>query len=160
MISVRQERERGFSLIEVLVSLGLLAGVMVAVSSLFIFGGKEVKSGKKMTEAYSVGHDIVEEMDRMTYTQAYQYFLPSGTDTSTATNYTVNTKTSPAPVSDYQSNIDSKLYNGQATINVEALDASGNAVGFDLCVALRISVTVQWDEGTQTRYLNLRTVRF
>ncbi len=156
----RSPRENGFSLIEVLVSLGLLAGVMVAVSSLFIFGGKQVQSGKKMTEAYSVAHDIMEEIGHMTYKQAYMYFKPVATDITTDTSYTVNTKTSGAPTSNYQPYIDGKLLNGEASIRVEGLDASGNLVVLENSIALRITVTVEWDEGTRHRYLHLRSVRF
>jgi prepilin-type N-terminal cleavage/methylation domain-containing protein len=160
MTRVHRDRQQGFSLIEVLVSLGLLAGVMVAVSSLFIFGGKEVKSGKQMTSAYSIGHDILEEMDRMTYTQAYMYFKPSAVNPDTATTYTVDSYTSGPPTSSYQANIDSKLYNGKASIKVEGIDTAGTAVALTSAIGLRVTVSVEWDEGVNHRYLNLRSVRF
>jgi prepilin-type N-terminal cleavage/methylation domain-containing protein len=157
----------GFSLIEVLVSLGLLAGVMVAVSSLFIFGGKEVKSGKEMTEAYTLGHDIVEEIDRLTYTQAYTYFAPTGTNLTTATSYTITTNGSgtlsaaaDATRDAWQAEINTKLEQGNATIEFEGLNTTGGAAAFTAAVAVRVSVTMQWAEGTRTRFLHLRTVRF
>ncbi|MEE9217916.1 MAG: type II secretion system protein [Acidobacteriota bacterium] len=156
----RNPRENGFSLIEVMVSLGLLAGVMVAVSSLFIFGGRQVQSGKKMTEAYSVGHDIMEEIERMTYQQAYMYFLPAGGDPTVLTNYTVDTKTAGNNATAFQPYIDGKLHNGVASIKAEGLDVAGVLTTLDTSVALRITVTVEWDEGTRHRYLHLRSVRF
>jgi len=160
MHKLQAARESGFSLVEVLVSLGLLAGVMVAVSSLFIFGGKEVNSGKKMTEAYSVAHDIMEEIDRMTYLQSYAYFLPVGGDPAVLTNYTVDTKTSGNNAEVFQPYIDSKLQNGKADIKVEGLDATGTATTLASSIAVRITVTVEWDEGTHHRYLHLRSTRF
>lgn len=167
MKPVRAASERGFSLIEVLVSLGLLAGVMVAVSSLFIFGGKEVKSGKEMTEAYSVAHDIVEEIDRLTYTQAWQYFAPTSLNSAIDTNYTLLTTAASgysaqalATLAAYQANIDDKLYNSRATLKFEGLDVAGAAATFDSAIALRVTVTVDWYEGSHQRFLQLRSVRF
>ena len=163
----RAGSQRGFSLIEVLVSLGLLAGVMVAVSSLFIFGGKEVKSGREMTEAYTLGHDIIEELDRMTYTQAYSYFAPTTLNLTTATAYTITTNGSEtlsaaadATRDAWQAEINSKLQMGSATLEFEALSTTGTAVVFTASIAVRVSVTMQWNEGTRVRYLHLRTVRF
>jgi prepilin-type N-terminal cleavage/methylation domain-containing protein len=159
--------ESGFSLIEVLVSLGLLAGVMVGVSSLFIYGGKEVKSGKEMTEAYAVAHDIVEELDRMTYTQAYSYFAPTTVNLTTATSYTIATDgtetlttAADATRDGYQANIDQALHNGSATITFEGMDATGTAAAFTLGISVRVTVMVEWDEGDKHRYLHVSSVRF
>jgi len=167
MNTQRIQPERGFSLIEVLVSLGLLAGVMVAVSSLFIFGGKEVKSGKEMTEAYSLAHDMQEEMDRMTYTQAWQYFMPTAINPAVDTTYSVLTTTTSghstdalATLAGYQANINGKLYQGVGTLEVEALDATGTAVALNGGIAIRVTVRVEWWEGTNQRYLHVRSVRF
>jgi prepilin-type N-terminal cleavage/methylation domain-containing protein len=160
MHKLQAARENGFSLVEVLVSLGLLAGVMVAVSSLFIFGGREVNSGKKMTEAYSVAHDIMEEIDRMTYLQTYEYFLPAGGDPTVDTSYTVDSKTAGNNAEAFQPYIDSKLQNGKASIEVEGLTATGAATTLASSIALRVTVTVEWDEGTHHRYLHLRSTRF
>ncbi len=172
MQAAQRETQRGFSLIEVLVSLGLLAGVMVAISSLFIFGGKEVKSGRQMTEAYSIAHDILEEIDRMTYTQAWSFFVPSSVNPAVDTSYTVSTASTTgmstaaaAAINAYKAAIDSKFNQGVATLEFEALDAAGAAAKLDSTVAgggmaLRVTVRVEWYEGVNQRYVHLRSVRF
>jgi prepilin-type N-terminal cleavage/methylation domain-containing protein len=37
--------EAGFSLIEVVIAIGVLAGVMLSIASMFIMGGRQVKTG-------------------------------------------------------------------------------------------------------------------
>ncbi|MEE9218961.1 MAG: prepilin-type N-terminal cleavage/methylation domain-containing protein [Acidobacteriota bacterium] len=169
MNQLRDKRQAGFSLIEVLVSLGLLAWVIVGVSSLFIFGGRQVYSGKKMTEAYSLAQDTMEEIDRMTYMQAYTYFLPTGTNPATATNYTVDTSVAgllntstgaEAARAAYQAAIDGRFTDGKALIRVQGLDNSGTLVALASAVALRVTVTLEWYEGSHQRFLHLRSVRF
>jgi prepilin-type N-terminal cleavage/methylation domain-containing protein len=81
--------QRGFSLIEVVIALGLLAGVLIAIAGLFILGGKSVKSGRTSSEALAAGKEIVEEMNAWGYSQLWSNFGLAGT----ATTYTVDTQT-------------------------------------------------------------------
>ena len=66
--------DSGFSLIEVIVALGLLAAVLLSVSGLFIRGSQSVNSGRDLTEATSLATDIVEQMDKWGFTQLYTNF--------------------------------------------------------------------------------------
>src|SRR5207247_4586686 len=50
-LQMTRKREAGYSLVEVLIALGLMTGVMVAVCSMFVLGGTYVKSGKQLTQA-------------------------------------------------------------------------------------------------------------
>ena len=52
---MRRRDEKGFSLIEVVIALGLLAGVLIAIAGLFILGGRSVKSGRTSSEALAAG---------------------------------------------------------------------------------------------------------
>ena len=52
---MRRRGDSGFSLVEVVIAMALLAGVLIAISGLFIIGGAQVKSGRKSTEALAGG---------------------------------------------------------------------------------------------------------
>jgi len=60
-------RQGGYSLIEVLIAVGLLATVLVAIISLFVLGGRYVKSGKELSKASSLGMDLMEDMRNMQF---------------------------------------------------------------------------------------------
>jgi len=75
-------KERGFSLIEVTIAMGLLATVLISIASLFIMGGKQVKNGKSTTTAVALTHEIMERIDQLSYSQVYTWF--GGTDSSTS----------------------------------------------------------------------------
>jgi type II secretory pathway pseudopilin PulG len=65
-------REAGFSLIETLAAGALLAGVMIAVMTLFIHGGQKVNAGKMMTAAIAIAEDVQEQFRALSRDQAYQ----------------------------------------------------------------------------------------
>ncbi len=66
-----RRREKGYSLIEILVSLGLMTGVMVAICSMFVLGGTFVKSGRQLTQATALAQDIMEDINKQSYTGLY-----------------------------------------------------------------------------------------
>ena len=80
-----RQREQGFSLVEVILALGILAGVLISIAGLFIMGSKQVKSGRTSTEALSVARAVLEEMDGWGFRQTYQLFGVDGTANTTAT---------------------------------------------------------------------------
>ena len=69
-------RQAGFSLVEVVVALGLLAAVLISISGLFVLAHKQVDGGRKNSVALSVARDILEEMDGWSYRQLYQASCP------------------------------------------------------------------------------------
>lgn len=54
--------ERGFSLLEVILALGMLAAVLVSTTGLLVMGSYQTKSGRTASEALSVARTILEEM--------------------------------------------------------------------------------------------------
>src|SRR2546422_109043 len=66
--------ERGFSLIEVVIAIGVLAGVLLSICSMFILGGRQLKGGKTMTEATALAHDIMETFDKLSFASMYTTF--------------------------------------------------------------------------------------
>lgn len=149
---MRRTDERGFSLIEVVVALGLLAGVLISIAGLFILGNKQVKSGRTATEALSVARGILEEMDGWAFRQT---FLLYGFD-GAATSYTVDTRTN-AYASKWQPTLSEKLPGSFATV---ALTSLGTGPPTMLTTrAIRVVVTVSWSEQGRARTVRLGTVR-
>lgn len=144
-----RSNERGFSLVEVVIALGLLAGVLISIAGLFIIGGKQVKSGRTSSEAMALAREIHEEMNAFGYTQIWGYFGYNGQ----ATTYTVDTRTN-ASCTAWQNTLRTKLGTG-AYANIK-LDSVTNAAGTTnnfadaggnvLARTVRVSVTVNWTE--------------
>ena len=60
------ERQRGYSLVEVLIAVGITGFVLLTVVTLFYMGRRNVYSGKQMTYAVSVGTRVMEDLSTMT----------------------------------------------------------------------------------------------
>lgn len=147
--------QRGFSLIEVVVALGLLAGVLISISGLFVFGGRQVKSGRTSSEALSVARDILEEINGWGFRQTYSLFGYDGT----APVYTVDTRTNSFANGKWQGILDQKLLDAYATIEIRSLSNSGSPPNLNVTRAIRVLVTVNWREGPRRRSLQAGTVR-
>ena len=87
-----------------MIALGLLAGVLITISGLFVVGAKQVKSGRTSSEALAVAKDIHEDMYGWGYSQLWGMFGYDGQ----ATTYTVDTRACSACGS-WQSTLAAKL---------------------------------------------------
>ena len=67
----RERGTRGFSLIEVIIAIGVLAGLLLSIATMFILGGRQVKNGKTITQATALAQDMMEEFDRASFTGLY-----------------------------------------------------------------------------------------
>lgn len=61
-----KRQARGYSLIEVLIAVGITSFVLLTVVTLFYMGRRNVYSGKQMTYAVSVGTRVMEDLSTMT----------------------------------------------------------------------------------------------
>jgi type II secretory pathway pseudopilin PulG len=146
---MRGRGERGFSLVEVAVALGLLAGVLIAISGLFVIGAKQVNSGRTSSEGLAVAKEIQEEMLSWGYSQIWATFGYDGR----ASAYSIDTRTN-AACGVWQSTLASKLGpSAYAAIQIASVaDASGSssdfadAAGNILAKNVRVIVTVNWIE--------------
>jgi Tfp pilus assembly protein PilV len=146
---MRDRRDRGFSLVEVILALGLLAGVMIAIAGLFAVGAKSVKSGRTSSEALAAAREIQEEMLAWGYSRLWRSFGYDGQ----AASYTVDSRTN-ATCDSWQSTLQRKLGpSAFATIVISSVeDASGathnfsDASGNILAKNVRVGVTVSWTE--------------
>ena len=151
---MRRRNENGFSLIEVVIALGLLAGVLIAIAGLFILGGRSVKSGRTSSEALAMGREIVEEMNAWGFSQLWSNFGYTGK----AKTYTADTKTCvTTDCTGWQSALVAKLGStAHATIQLDSVaqvvpvvvavpdfvDAGGAVTAKNV----RLTVTVLWTE--------------
>lgn len=147
--------EKGFNLVEVIIAIGLLAGVLLSIAGLFTYGGRFVKSGKEMTEALSIAQDIHEELEKLSYRQLYWEFGCSDTATSCSADSISNSY-----AQQWQPEIDEKLLEGKATITLEPLGGSTSPPQFATARGIRITVIVDWKENTRPREVKLASMRF
>jgi len=155
---MRTRNQKGLSLVEVVLALGLLATVLISVAGLFVLSDRQLKSGRASTEALSVGRAIMEEMDGWGFHQTYQLFGYDGN----ATSYSVDSRTN-TYASKWQATLNQSL--GQSTshaiIDIQSLGPTGVAVpNLDATHAIRVIVTVHWTEGLRQRQNQLAAVRY
>ncbi len=151
--SLAVDRERGFSLIEVVIAIGVLAGVLISISSMFILGGRQVKTGKTITEATAICHDIMETYARQSFVALYT----SMGATSTSTTATAVSTVSGSALFPWNPEITRKLDGGVATATL--LPMGPGSPNFGAAVALRLTVTLTWSELGRPQSVSLSTVR-
>jgi len=153
-----RRNEHGFSLIEVVVALALLAGVLISIAGMFVIGARQVESGRESTEALSVARGIVEQINKWGFHQTYELF---GADGSAAT-YTFDTRTITDPpttgMAKWQPMLVQKIPGSYATISVTSL-GPGTPPVLSATRAMRVVVTVRWAERLRQRQVQLATVR-
>ncbi|HZI92635.1 MAG TPA: prepilin-type N-terminal cleavage/methylation domain-containing protein [Patescibacteria group bacterium] len=153
-------KEAGFSLIEVLVALGLMAGVMVAVCSMFVLGGTYVKSGKELTQATALGQDMMEDINKQSYSGVY-LFLQGASPDPNATSVTSDTRVSGSVANTtWGGNIRSKLYQGYAVVTMIPIGGTATPTTFATGEGIRVSITLGWKELRRTRSVKLENVRW
>ena len=144
----------GFSLIEVIVAMTLLAGVLISIASLFVFGERQVESGRTASEALAVARTILEEMDHWGFRQTYLQFGFNGS----ASTYTVDTRTN-SYAARWQSVLDAKLGDARALIDIDSAGPGGSTPAMSATRAIRLTVTVIWSEGPRDRRIELCAVK-
>jgi Tfp pilus assembly protein PilV len=151
---VNRRRARGFSFIEVLIALGLLAMVLISMTSLFATGRRQVKSGRTTSEALAVARSILEEMEGWGFDQTYRAYGLDGL----ATSYTVDTRTN-SYAAKWQPQLDSKLENSFAAIVIASIETGGIVPPISASNGLRVVVTIHWSEGQRARSVDLIGVK-
>jgi prepilin-type N-terminal cleavage/methylation domain-containing protein len=66
----RKRGERGFTLIEVLVAMGILATGLLAVSAAQLYAMRGGRSGRHTTDAAEIAQTQIEELNRLAWTDA------------------------------------------------------------------------------------------
>ena len=153
-------RRAGFSLVEVVISMALLSGVLVAIGSMFVMGGTYIKSGKQLTQATALSQDIMENFSEMDYSGLY-LLLQGGSPDPNATVATSDTRT-PGSVADtlVGTDIRSKLHNGYAVMEMTPIGGTVVPATFDSGEAIRVNVELGWTELRRDRTVKMETLRF
>jgi hypothetical protein len=148
----RGKREQGSSLFEVILALGLMAGVLGSIAGLFVLGAGGVQSGRSASAALAGARTIMEEIEGWNVQQVYQQFGLSGT----ASSYLVDTRTN-SYAGKWQPPLDEGLGDSHATIAIASLEPGGPPLQDSWQVS--VIVTVHWREGTRDRSVRLGTVK-
>src|SRR5688572_25523688 len=79
--------QRGYSLVEILIAIAILGSVLLSIMTLFVFGRRNVYSGRQMTRATSVATHVMEDLIPLQPATLYTNFgtLPTTTVTASTT---------------------------------------------------------------------------
>ena len=146
--------EAGFSLIEVIIAIGVLGGVMLSIASMFIMGGRQVKTGKTLTEATTLAQDLMEQFDKESFNALYLNLGAASSDTTR----TVLSTTTGSPIQGWQTEIARKLDSGSASVRIDAMGPS--SPNFGAAAGIKVTVTISWNELGRAQSVGLSTVRF
>ncbi len=82
----RSNVQRGYNLIELLIAIAILGVVLLSILSLFVWGRKNVYSGKQMTTAIAVGTRVMEDLAPLTKEDIYEGLFAIN-DTATGSTF-------------------------------------------------------------------------
>lgn len=152
--------QKGYSLVEVLISLGLMAGVMVAICSMFVLGGTYVKAGKQLTQATALAQDIMEDINKQSYTGLY-LFLQGASPDPNALSVVSDTRVSGSLANaQWGTDIRAKLHQGYAVVSMVPVGGTVTPVSFASGEGIRVSVQLGWKELRRERSVRIEGVRF
>ncbi len=157
---MRRRDQAGFSLVEVVVALGLLTAVLVAIGSMFVLGQSSVRSGRELTEATSIAQHIMEDINKLSY-NGLQVFFVGAQNLTTLTSYTADTRVSGSYAeTQYAPLIANQLFNGYALIVLQPIGGNIKPAVWSTGEAIRITTTVHWTELRRSRSVTIEGVRF
>lgn len=153
-------KQRGYSLVEVLISLGLMTGVLVAISSMFVLGGTYVKSGKTLTTATALAQDMMEDINKQSYTGLYLLLQGASPDPN-ATSAVSDTRV-PGSVANtlWGNQIRSNLYKGFGVVTMAPIGGTATPATFASGEGIRITIEMGWTELRRNRALKMENVRW
>jgi prepilin-type N-terminal cleavage/methylation domain-containing protein len=154
MSATDREQARGFSLVEVIIAIGILAGVLLSIGSMFMLGGRQVKTGKTITEATALCHDIMEDFDARSFTALYTGLGAVATDTTR----TVFSNVTGSPINPWQTEINRKLDGGVASVTMQAMGPG--TPNFGTATGIRITASLTWTELGRPQTVAITTTRF
>lgn len=150
----RGREANGFSLVEVVIALGLLAGVLISISGLFVLANRQLDGGRNHSIALSVARDVLEETGGWGFRQLYSSLGSDGSAASLVVDSRVD-----AAATKWRQPLEDELAEGRVEIRLESITDSGSPPALRDARAIRVQVTVHWREGLRDRSVRLAVVR-
>lgn len=165
-MSARKKSESGFSLIEVLIALALMAVIILAVMGLVTAGMHRAYGGKKMTEAAVLAQAVLERVNQPAAQNLINSTNTSDRSVTWSNNGTVTPAAEGTTAGAERDRWRSLFANAPLptnpanpttmTVRVEAVPAGSTWL---TAAMIRITVDVMWRErGTRARHVRLQTL--
>jgi prepilin-type N-terminal cleavage/methylation domain-containing protein len=181
-------KQKGFSLVEVLIAMAILGVIIVAIMSLFVMGRRNVYSGKQTTRAIAISNRVLEDLSLLTKRDIYNgAFSIADTDTGAAvtlmgTSYPnarirssdaniiasapsdIQAETAGGPLflTKWRTQLGTDLGSaGSVTLIMQPLNdtASHNPPQFGTGQILRLTVVLIWKEATRQRSVVMTSMK-
>jgi len=152
--SRHREGEGAYSLIEVIVASGLLAGILISIAAALVVGTRLLHGGGNLTRAATLAQDIIESLETRSFTGLYGALGAGPGDIARR----VESAAAGSPLASWQPEISRRLPGGAATATVEAIGPEGAAFGE--AAGIRLTIEIAWREAGRRRHVTFRTVRF
>lgn len=168
--------EGGYNLIEVLIAMALLGTVLLSIVTLFIFGRRNVYSGKQMTKATAVTTHVVEDLQPLNIPTMNSYFkitsaTPLTSPTIAGVDYddvivrtTADTSQDAADGPQYlarwKAMIPQEAMSGGKVTVVIKPDQMSKAGDPTTAALVRMRVITQWTEAARARDVTADIVKF
>lgn len=168
--------ERGYNLIELLIAMALLGTILLSVVTLFVFGRRNVYSGKQLTRATSVTTQVLEDLQPLNVTTFNAQFLIKSTDkpaditvggvpykkaiVRTTADLTKEESTGPKYLTRWKNLIpESKMASAKVTLVIMP-EKMFTADDPTTAAILRLRVVTEWREEQRNRSVTADVVKF
>jgi hypothetical protein len=148
--------------VECLLASALLAGVLIAISGLFILGTKSVQSGRELTKATTIANSAMEQVMSWPFASVYGFAGAIGADTTKTFTTALANPVYTGDANDvaewgtiadaWRADVQEQLHEGEVTYRVDGVGRLPDGVDPGLvsyleAPFLRVTVTVWWTEG-------------
>ena len=148
-----QTSSSGFTLVEIVAALGLLAVTLVAVGRLAATARRSIEAGRTSSAALGVARGILDQIDDTGFESTWRAL---GVDGSTAS---ARVDSRGCPWADtWQTILGRSLGRAHAEIDLATI-APDRSTPLAAAAAIRVVVTIHWTEGLRARRVRLVTVR-
>ena len=160
MTSDEQERATGFSLVEVIVSMGLLSGILTAIAAMFVLAGACIRSGRHLTVATTLAQSVLEDLAPRRR-DLIPPLLQQGSPDPDAVFALSDTRAAGSEADLlWGPDVRSRLHEGFAVVSATPLGGPLTPATFASAEALRVRVVVGWAEMRRARRVTFEEVRF
>ncbi len=151
-------RRSGFSLVEVVIGMGMASGVVMAICSMHALASIQISSGKRMTAATVLASEIMEDLGRVRGSRDAVIVSCGGPGAASASSDSRQAGSAADVLWGQAARI--RLHRGWAVVSLTPLGGAAVPATFASAQGVRASVEVGWDEGGRTRTIRMDQARF